>query len=141
MPAGAYYADAVAWAVEQGVTSGTSANTFSPDLSCTRAQMVTFLWRANGSPVVNYAMSFTDVPADAYYAEAVRWAVSEGITTGTSATTFSPDATVTRAQAVTFIYRNEQAQGGGFTGSWMFPCPSPMYRRTPTISRASSGAP
>ena len=123
VPASAYYADAVAWAVEQGITTGTGANTFSPDLSCTRAQMVTFLWRANGSPVVNYAMSFTDVPADAYYAEAVRWAVAEGITTGTSATTFSPDATVTRAQAVTFIYRNEQAQGGGFTGSWMFPCP------------------
>ena len=123
VPADAYYADAVAWAVKEGITSGTGANTFSPALSCTRAQMVTFLWRANGSPVVNDAMSFTDVPADAYYAEAVRWAVSEGITSGTTATTFSPDATVTRAQAVTFIYRNVQAQGGGFTGSWMFPCP------------------
>ena len=123
VPADAYYADAVAWAVKEGITSGTGANTFSPALSCTRAQMVTFLWRANGSPVVNDVMSFTDVPADAYYAEAVRWAVSEGITTGTTATTFSPNATVTRAQAVTFIYRNVQAQGGGFTGSWMFPCP------------------
>ena len=123
VPVDAYYADAVAWAVKEGITSGTSATTFTPNASCTRAQMVTFLWRANGSPVVNYAMSFTDVPADAYYAEAVRWAVSEGITTGTTATTFSPDATVTRAQAVTFIYRNVQAQGGGFTGSWMFPCP------------------
>ena len=123
VPADAYYADAVAWAVKEGITSGTSATTFTPNASCTRAQMVTFLWRANGSPVVNYAMSFTDVPADAYYAEAVRWAVSEGITTGTTATTFSPDATLTRAQAVTFIYRNVQAQGGGFTGSWMFPCP------------------
>lgn len=123
VPADAYYADAVAWAVKEGITSGTSATTFTPNASCTRAQMVTFLWRANGSPVVNYAMSFTDVPADAYYAEAVRWAVSEGITTGTTATTFSPDATVTRAQAVTFIYRNVQAQGSGFTGNWMFPCP------------------
>ena len=123
VPADAYYAEAVAWAVKEGITSGTSATTFTPDASCTRAQMVTFLWRANGSPVVNYAISFTDVPADAYYAEAVRWAVSEGITTGTSADTFSPDATVSRAQAVTFIYRNVQAQGGGFTGSWMFPCP------------------
>ena len=123
VPADAYYADAVAWAVKEGITSGTSATTFTPNASCTRAQMVTFLWRANGSPVVNYAMSFTDVPADAYYAEAVRWAVSEGITTGTTATTFSPNATLTRAQAVTFIYRNVQAQGGGFTGSWMFPCP------------------
>lgn len=123
VPADAYYADAVAWAVKEGITSGTSDTTFSPDMSCTRAQMVTFLWRANGSPVVNYAMSFTDVPADAYYAEAVRWAVSEGITTGTTATTFSPNATLTRGQTVTFIYRNVQAQGGGFTGSWMFPCP------------------
>ena len=123
VPTDAYYADAVAWAVKEGITSGTSAAMFTPNASCTRAQIVTFLWRANGSPVVNYAMSFTDVPADAYYAEAVRWAVSEGITTGTTATTFSPDATVTRAQAVTFIYRNVQAQGGGFTGSWMFPCP------------------
>nr|WP_325301849.1 S-layer homology domain-containing protein [uncultured Dysosmobacter sp.] len=119
----AYYADAVKWAVENGVTGGTTAETFSPNASCTRAQMVTFLWRASGSPVVNHAMSFTDVPADAYYAEAVRWAVAQGITSGTTADTFSPNDTVTRAQAVTFIYRNVQAQGGGFTGSWMFPCP------------------
>lgn len=105
VPADAYYADAVAWAVKEGITSGTSAATFSPNASCTRAQMVTFLWRANGSPVVNYAMSFTDVPADAYYAEAVRWAVSEGITTGTTATTFSPNATLTRGQTVTFLWR------------------------------------
>ena len=119
----AYYADAVKWAVENGVTGGTTATAFSPNASCTRAQMVTFLWRASGSPVVNHAMSFTDVPADAYYAEAVRWALAQGITSGTTADTFSPNATVTRAQAVTFIYRNVQAQGGGFTGSWMFPCP------------------
>ena len=123
VPTDAYYADAVAWAVKEGITSGTTAATFTPNASCTRAQMVTFLWRANGSPVVDHAMSFTDMPADAYYAEAVRWAVSEGITTGTTATTFSPNATVTRAQAVTFIYRNVRAQGGGFTGNWMFPCP------------------
>ena len=101
----AYYHDAVLWAVEKGITGGTSAATFSPDDACTRAQMVTFLWRAAGSPVVNYAMSFTDVPADAYYAEAVRWAVSQGITAGTSATTFSPNATVTRGQTVTFLWR------------------------------------
>ena len=105
VPADAYYADAVAWAVKEGITTGTGTNTFSPDLSCTRAQMVTFLWRANGSPVVNYAMSFTDVPADAYYAEAIRWAVSEGITTGTTATTFSPNAMLTRGQTVTFLWR------------------------------------
>ena len=101
----AYYYDAVLWAVEKGITGGTTAATFSPDDACTRAQMVTFLWRAAGSPVVNYAMSFTDVPADAYYAEAVRWAVSQGITAGTSATTFSPNATVTRGQTVTFLWR------------------------------------
>lgn len=105
VPADAYYAGAVRWAVSEGITSGTSAVTFAPNAACTRAQMVTFLWRASGSPVVDYAMNFTDVPADAYYAEAVRWAVSEGITTGTSATTFNPDATVSRGQTVTFLYR------------------------------------
>ena len=123
VPADAYYADAVAWAVKEGITSGTSATTFTPDASCTRAQMVTFLWRANGSPKATGVNPFTDVSADAYYYEAVLWAAEKGITTGTTATTFSPDATLTRAQAVTFIYRNVQAQGGGFTGSWMFPCP------------------
>lgn len=117
VPADAYYADAVKWAVAEGITKGTSDTTFGPDVSCTRAQMVTFLWRANGSPVMNYAMSFTDVPADTYYAEAVRWAVSEGITTGTSNTTFSPDATVTRGQTVTFLYRaagSPAVSGGSF---------------------------
>ena len=109
VPTGAYYADAVAWAVENGVTGGTSAITFSPDASCTRAQAVTFLWRSAGSPVVNYAMNFTDVPADAYYAEAVRWAVSQGITSGTTATTFSPDATCTRGQIVTFLWRSQKS--------------------------------
>lgn len=100
-----YFYDAVLWAVEKGITNGTSAETFSPEAPCTRAQIVTFLWRAAGSPVVNYAMNMTDVPADAYYAEAVRWALSEGITTGTSADQFSPDATCTREQAVTFLWR------------------------------------
>lgn len=102
---GDYFYDAVQWAVGKGITNGTSAETFSPEDPCTRAQIVTFLWRAAGSPVVNYAMNMTDVAADAYYAEAVRWALSEGITTGTSADQFSPDATCTREQAVTFLYR------------------------------------
>lgn len=103
----AYYYDAVLWAVEQKITSGTSATTFSPDASCTRAQMVTFLWRAAGSPKVeNGKNPFTDVKADAYYYDAVLWAVEKGVTSGTSATTFSPDATVTRGQTVTFLYRN-----------------------------------
>ena len=102
---GDYFYDAVQWAVEKGITNGTSAETFSPEAPCTRAQIVTFLWRAAGSPVVNYAMDLSDVAGDAYYAEAVRWALSEGVTTGTSADQFSPDATCTREQAVTFLYR------------------------------------
>lgn len=102
---GDYFYDAVLWAVGKGITNGTSAETFSPEAPCTRAQIVTFLWRAAGSPVVNYAMDLSDVAGDAYYAEAVRWALSEGITTGTSADQFSPDATCTREQAVTFLYR------------------------------------
>ena len=117
VPANAYYADAVAWAVEQGVTTGTSTNTFSPDLSCTRAQMVTFLWRANGSPKADGANPFTDVSADAYYYDAVLWAVKQGITSGTSATTFAPDMTVTRSQTVTFLYRaagTPAVSGGSF---------------------------
>lgn len=112
-----YFYDAVLWAADKGITSGVTDTLFAPNASCTRAQMVTFLWRANGSPVVDYAMNFTDVPADAYYTDAVRWAVSEGITSGTSATTFSPDATVTRAQTVTFLYRAAGApvvSGGSF---------------------------
>lgn len=102
---GDYFYDAVQWAGGKGITNGTSAETFSPEAPCTRAQIVTFLWRAAGSPVVNYAMDLSDVAGDAYYAEAVRWALSEGITTGTSDHTFSPDAVCTREQAVTFLWR------------------------------------
>ena len=106
--ADAYYAKAVAWAVENGITTGTGAGTFSPDASCTRAQAVTFLWRAVGSPEPEQMSAFTDVPADAYYAKAVAWAVENGITTGTGAGTFSPDTTCTRAQIVTFLWRAEK---------------------------------
>ena len=123
VPADAYYDDAVLWAAENGITGGVDDTHFAPNATCTRAQIVTFLWRAAGSPVVNYAMNFSDVPADAYYAEAVRWAVSLGITTGTGDGMFSPNATCTRAQAMTFIYRSEQAQGGGMQGEWMFQNP------------------
>ena len=106
VPASAYYADAVKWAVEQGITTGTSATTFSPEASCTRAQMVTFLWRAAGSPAPKATTTaFTDLDKSAYYYDAVLWAVEQGITTGTSSTTFSPNATVTRGQTVTFLYR------------------------------------
>lgn len=103
---GDYFYDAVNWAVEKGITTGTSATTFSPNASCTRAQIVTFLWRASGSPEPNTASNpFTDVAANAYYCKAVLWAVENGITTGTSATTFSPGAPCTRAQGVTFLWR------------------------------------
>lgn len=103
-----YYYKAVLWAVEKGITSGTSATTFSPNVTCSRAQIVTFLWRGQQSPSVSTSGAFTDVSADAYYAKAVDWAVSEGITSGTSATTFSPNANCTRAQIVTFLWRAYQ---------------------------------
>ena len=100
-----YYYDAVLWAADNGVTGGTSATTFSPNVTVTRAQMVTFLWRAHGSPKATGANPFTDVSTSDYYYDAVLWAVANGVTNGTSATTFSPDAPVTRAQAVTFQWR------------------------------------
>ena len=105
----AYYAQAVLWAVENGITKGTSETTFSPDQTCTRAHAVAFLYRLAGSPAVT-GSSFQDVAADAYYNAAVAWAVQQGITNGTSETTFSPDETCTRAQIVTFLYRMDQAK-------------------------------
>ena len=101
----AYYYEAVKWAQKKGITGGIGNGLFGPNQPCTRAQIVTFLWRAAGSPVVNYVMNMTDVAEDAYYAEAVRWALSEGITTGTTGNTFSPDSECTRAQAVAFLFR------------------------------------
>lgn len=101
----AYYYDAVLWALEEGITTGTSSTTFSPDAVIDRAQAVTFLHRANGAPSVTGYSAFTDVPQTAYYADAVKWAVDNGITTGTSAAAFSPNASCTRAQIVTFLYR------------------------------------
>ena len=101
----AYYYEAVKWAQKKGITGGIGNGLFGPNQPCTRAQIVTFLWRAAGSPVVNYVMNMTDVAEDAYYAEAVRWALSEGITTGTTENTFSPDSECTRAQAVAFLFR------------------------------------
>lgn len=104
--AGDYYYDAVLWAVDKGITTGVSATRFDPNGSCTRAQAVTFLWRAMGSPAPTGAsMSFTDVAADSYYYNAVLWAVENGVTTGTSETTFSPDAPCDRGQIVTFLHR------------------------------------
>ena len=102
---GSYYEEAIDWAVEKGITNGVSSNMFAPNDPCTRAQIVTFLWRAAGSPAPKSMSSFTDVPADAFYAKAVAWAVENGITSGTGEGKFSPNSTCTRAQAVTFLYR------------------------------------
>ena len=116
-----YYYDAVLWAVGKGITGGTSATTFDPSGNCTRAQAVTFLWRAAGSPAPKTkVMPFTDVPAGSYYHDAVLWAMEQGITKGTSDTAFSPNATCTRAQVVTMLFRFAKAQGmdttqGGMT--------------------------
>ena len=107
----AYYTDAVVWAVANKITGGVGSDLFAPDGSCTRAQIVTFLWRAAGSPVVNYAMNFSDVAEGEWYAEAVRWAASEGVTTGLPNGTFGVTDTCTRAQVVTFLYRYAQNTG------------------------------
>ena len=105
VPVGSYYYDAVLWAVENGITKGTSDTTFSPNMTCSRAQIVTFLWRSEKSPAAGTANPFADVKSTAYYADAVLWAVKENITKGTTSTTFSPDADCTRAQIVTFLWR------------------------------------
>ena len=111
---GSYYEDAVDWAVENGITQGTDDTHFSPDGICTRAQAVTFLWRAAGSPKPETrAMPFTDVPVGSYYYDAVLWAVENGITKGTSDTTFSPNMTCTRAQIVAFLWRSEKSPAAG----------------------------
>ena len=105
VPVGSYYYDAVLWAVENGITKGTSDTTFSPNMTCTRAQIVAFLWRSEKSPAAGTANPFADVKSDAYYADAVLWAVKENITKGTTSTTFSPNVDCTRAQIVTFLWR------------------------------------
>ena len=104
---GSYYEKAVAWAIENGITTGTAEGTFSPDATCTRAQAVTFLARAQNAKATGKT-AFSDVPADSYFADAVAWAQANGVTTGTSETTFSPDSDCTRAQIVTFLYRANQ---------------------------------
>ena len=105
VPNDAYYYEAVKWAAENGITGGVGNSLFAPNQPCTRAQIVTFLWRAAGSPAPKSMSSFTDVPADAFYAKAVAWAVENGITSGTGEGKFSPNAICTRAQSVTFLYR------------------------------------
>ena len=114
VPAGSYYEDAVQWALENGITTGTDSRHFSPDGICTRAQAVTFLWRAAGSPKPETrTMPFTDVPVGSYYYDAVLWAVENGITKGTSNTRFSPNDTCTRAQIVAFLWRSEKSPAAG----------------------------
>ena len=113
VPTDAYYYEAVKWAQKKGITGGIGDGLFGPNQPCTRAQIVTFLWRAAGSPVVNYAMDLADVSGDAYYAEAVRWALSQGITTGTADGKFSPNAPCTRAQGMTFLFRASKASADG----------------------------
>ena len=115
VPNGAYFYEAVKWAVDKGVTNGLSDTMFGPYESCTRAQIVTFLWRAAGSPEPKTASSFTDVPVSAYYAKAVAWAIENGITNGMTETTFAPDATCTRGQIVTFLYRALKGTASGST--------------------------
>lgn len=113
VPTDAYYYEAVKWAQKKGITGGIGDGLFGPNQPCTRAQIVTFLWRAAGSPVVNYAMDLADVSSDAYYAEAVRWALSRGITTGTADGKFSPNAPCIRAQSMTFLFRASKASADG----------------------------
>ena len=114
VPSGVYYEEAVLWAVDKGITKGTDTTHFSPNGICTRAQAVTFLWRAAGSPAAKSgAMPFTDVKAGSYYETAVLWAVENGITKGTTATTFSPEQNCSRAQIVTFLWRSEKSPAAG----------------------------
>ena len=124
----AYYRDAVEWAVENGITKGTTATTFSPNATCTRAQAVTFLWRAAGSPKPETrTMPFADVPAGSYYYDAVLWAVENGITKGTSDTTFSPNMTCSRAQIVAFLWRSEKSPAAGTANPFADVKPTAYY--------------
>lgn len=123
-----YFFDAVEWAVEKGITTGTSATTFSPNANCNRAQAVTFLWRAKGSPAPKATTTaFTDVAPGSYYYNAVLWAVENGVTNGTSATTFSPDATCTRGQIVTFLHRSLNQPAAGTNNPFTDVAPDAFY--------------
>ena len=113
VPNGAYFYEAVKWAVKNGITTGVGNDLFAPEQPCTRAQIVTFLWRAAGSPEPKTAVSFADVPAGSYYAKAVAWAIENGITNGMTETTFTPNATCTRGQSVTFLYRALKGTASG----------------------------
>ena len=141
---GAYYAEAVRWATAAGITNGVSATTFEPDSICTRAQMVTFLWRYAGSPAPTSTVNpFSDVSEHAYYHDAVLWAVENGITNGTDATSFSPDEPASRAQAVTFLYRmagSPEASGSSFrdVNANAYYAPAVQWAVTHDITRGTS---
>ncbi len=124
---GSYYEDAVVWALSEGVTSGMSVNEFAPNFTCTRGQVVTFLWRACGSPVISARTSFEDVSKDAYYYNAVKWAIANNITAGTSKTTFSPDKTCTSAEVITFLYRANMKPAANGTSSVAQAYPGQWY--------------
>ena len=115
VPDKAYFSKPVEWGFEKGITKGTTATTFSPHDGCTRAQVVTFLWRAAGEPTGTSSSTFTDLPKGSYYEPAVIWAVSEGITNGTDSTHFSPDAVCTRGQIVTFLWRYAGSADDGYS--------------------------
>ena len=119
--AGAWYADAVDFVVSNGIMNGVSETSFAPNAPCTRAMVVTMVWRMAGAPAVDDPMPYTDVPEGRWYTEAIRWAASTGAVNGTSEDTFAPDAPVTREQLAAILYRYAQARGKGFTGAWMFP--------------------
>lgn len=118
-----YFYDAVRWAAENGITGGTGDGQFSPEAPCTRGQLVTLLWRAAGSPSVRHEHGFTDVREGAYYTDAIRWAVREGIIAGYGGGLFGTDDTITREQMALILYRWARTQGKGFTGAWMFRLP------------------
>ena len=137
---GAYYYNAVLWAVENGITTGTSETTFGPDAACTRAQMMTFLWRAAGSPKpAGTTNPFTDVDTNAYYYDAVLWAVENGITNGTGTNTFSPDLPCTRAQMATFLWRAAGSPEPVSTTSLFTDVPADAYYYDAVLWAAENG--
>ena len=140
VPSNAYYAAPINWAVQKGITKGTSASTFSPAQNCTRGQIVTFLWRAAGSPEPGQTNNpFKDVNTGNYYYKAVLWAVEKGITSGTSRNTFSPNATCTRAQAVTFLYRYAGQPSVGLTSNPFKDVNKGTYYYSPVLWAVENG--
>lgn len=139
VPYGSYYHRAVNWALREGITAGKSATRFAPDDPCTRAQVMTFLWRGSGQPAAGGRLSFTDVREGTYYREAVSWAVAEGITAGTTARTFSPDQTCTRAQVMTFLWRMAGSPAPSGRSNPFSDVPGGAYYREAVLWAAEQG--